>query len=361
MVGVCHPTSPPGLDKDSDHDKDMKSRTRLTSRPPEASTMSLTEEPEPRPEPDTAEGETPEDRARRLRSYPGLKGYRWAMVLALRELGGKAHRNDLAERVAAVLDLPPEERARSLPSGTDNYFEHNLSRTAQDLKAEEVIRYPGRDGSNDDLARGYRELTPLGRRITEQELQRLFSGNLEGAPGQPAEQRPRSSGQADQPCAWMIRAGILPENLWIIGTMNTADRSIALVDLALRRRFHFVEFHPDKAPIKGLLRSWLEEKASGMEWVADVVVRANEKLSDRHAAIGPSYFMREKGLDTAMVEIIWEHNVLPYVEEQLYGEHDRLGDFYLDRLRREIDGGTEVETATDGEFDAAVDNGDASD
>lgn len=153
----------------------------------------------------------------------------------------------------------------------------------------------------------------------------------------------------------------LPENLWIIGTMNTADRSIALVDLALRRRFHFVEFHPDKAPIKDLLRSWLEEKASGMEWVADVVDRANAKLSDRHAAIGPSYFMRKKGLDTEMVEIIWEHNVLPYVEEQLYGEHDRLGDFDLDRLRREIDCEPEVEAAVDGEPETAVDNGDASD
>ena len=153
----------------------------------------------------------------------------------------------------------------------------------------------------------------------------------------------------------------LPENLWIIGTMNTADRSIALVDLALRRRFHFVEFHPDKEPIKGLLRSWLEKKASGMEWVADVVDRANEKLSDRHAAIGPSYFMRKKGLDTEMVEIIWEHNVLPYVEEQLYGEHDRLGDFNLDRLRREIDGEPEVEAATDAESETAADDGDASD
>ncbi len=84
----------------------------------------------------------------------------------------------------------------------------------------------------------------------------------------------------------------LPDNLYIIGTMNTADRSIALVDLALRRRFYFVEFHPDKDPIKGVLREWLDKKGlDGMVWVADVVDKVNELLSDdRHAAIGPSYF-----------------------------------------------------------------------
>ena len=124
----------------------------------------------------------------------------------------------------------------------------------------------------------------------------------------------------------------LPKNLYIIGTMNTADRSIALVDLALRRRFHFVEFRPDKAPIQGLLRRWLDRKASDMAWVADVVDRANRELDDSQAAVGPSYFMKD-GLDDEMVGDIWEHNVLPYIEERLYGERDRLREFDLDELR----------------------------
>ncbi len=150
----------------------------------------------------------------------------------------------------------------------------------------------------------------------------------------------------------------LPENVWIIGTMNTADRSIALVDLALRRRFHFVGFHPDTPPVKGLLHAWIAEHASGMEWVAEVVDLANERLSERHAAIGPSYFMIE-GLDDASVSLIWEHNVLPYVEEQLYGEGERFGGFALDRLRgslarkaASVHDGSEAEPTTDGVAEA---------
>ena len=125
----------------------------------------------------------------------------------------------------------------------------------------------------------------------------------------------------------------LPENLYIVGTMNTADRSIALVDLALRRRFYFVDFHPYQEPVKDLLRRWLRKKAPGMEWVADLVDRANEKLDDRHAAIGPSYFMKEN-LDREDVKRIWKHSVLPYIEERLFGEGARLAEFDMDKLNR---------------------------
>ena len=120
----------------------------------------------------------------------------------------------------------------------------------------------------------------------------------------------------------------LPKNLWIIGTMNTADRSIALVDSALRRRFHFIPFFPDEPPIEGLLRRWLGTFKPDLVWLADVVDRANQRLGGRHQAIGPSHFMRGD-LDEEWIELIWEHSVLPYIAEQFFGEEDRLDQFKL--------------------------------
>ncbi len=126
----------------------------------------------------------------------------------------------------------------------------------------------------------------------------------------------------------------LPGNLHFIGTMNTADRSIALVDSALRRRFYFVGFDADGEPVKGLLRRWLNKNGmDGMGWVADMVERANDLLKDDpHSAIGPSYFMR-KGLTEDVARRIWKHGVLPYVEERLFEGSERMGEFDFDRLR----------------------------
>ena len=127
----------------------------------------------------------------------------------------------------------------------------------------------------------------------------------------------------------------LPPNLHVIGTMNTADTSIARLDLALRRRFYFEEFHPDKYPVKGLLRRWLERNGlGGMGWLADAADLANDKLrDDPHAAIGPSWFMT-RGLDETKARRAWERGVLPYIEERLFGEPSRLAEFNLDNLRQ---------------------------
>ncbi len=129
----------------------------------------------------------------------------------------------------------------------------------------------------------------------------------------------------------------LPENLWIICTMNTADRSIALVDAALRRRFYFAPFFPDEPPVTGLLRRWLERQDHSLLWVADVMDEANRRLGDRQVAIGPSYFLRED-LTEEWVEIIWEHAVLPYLSEQFFDEEERLAEFDLLILRSAVVG-----------------------
>jgi hypothetical protein len=124
----------------------------------------------------------------------------------------------------------------------------------------------------------------------------------------------------------------LPDNLRIIATMNTADRSVALVDAALRRRFHFVPFFPDTPPIDALLRRWLVVHQPQLLWVADLVDRANALLGDRNLAIGPSHFLK-RNLDEAGVQLAWEHSILPFLEEYFFSDPDRLEEFSLDRLR----------------------------
>ena len=161
----------------------------------------------------------------------------------------------------------------------------------------------------------------------------------------------------------------LPKNLYFVCTMNTADRSIALLDAALRRRFWFRSFFPDKPPIEGLLRRWLDAHAPAMaERVAALVDLANGTLADRDAAIGPSHFL-VRGLDEALLRRVWEHAVVPYVEETCYGDDAKLEALRYDALARELarrsggappEGGADGDgDAEDGEADADGDAGDA--
>ncbi|MCQ8780114.1 hypothetical protein NQU49_26305, partial [Escherichia coli] len=81
----------------------------------------------------------------------------------------------------------------------------------------------------------------------------------------------------------------LPENLFVIGTMNTADRSISLVDAAIRRRFSFVELHPAEEPVRGLIDRW--STANDHEVSRGALLRLlNDRIGDldRDFQIGPS-------------------------------------------------------------------------
>ena len=127
----------------------------------------------------------------------------------------------------------------------------------------------------------------------------------------------------------------LPKNLWFIGTMNTADRSIALIDAAMRRRFHFVPFFPKREPTKSLLRKWTQEHAPGQAWVVDLVSAVNieleKALGGDHLQLGPSHFMKTD-LNDGGFERVWKYNIEPFIEDQLFGNPDKIKRFRLDAV-----------------------------
>lgn len=134
----------------------------------------------------------------------------------------------------------------------------------------------------------------------------------------------------------------LPANLYFIGTMNTADRSIAMIDAALRRRFHFIPFVPSEGPLIDVLRDWL--KANGEPvWVASLVDAVNEQLRvllrGSHLLIGHSHFMVQGAskdkptvLDSKRLRRIWDYGIYPMIEDQLYGKPERLAEFTWDAV-----------------------------
>jgi MoxR-like ATPase len=126
----------------------------------------------------------------------------------------------------------------------------------------------------------------------------------------------------------------LPANLKVIGTMNTADRSIALIDAAMRRRFHFVPFFPHEGMMKDLLRRWLAA-GNGRAAIADFLDAVNAELLPllgEHLLIGPSHFMRAD-LSPNALRRIWDYNVFPLIEEQLWGDQERISHWRWDQVR----------------------------
>ena len=119
----------------------------------------------------------------------------------------------------------------------------------------------------------------------------------------------------------------VPENLYVIGTMNTADRSIALLDVALRRRFAFQELMPKPE----LLDGSTIDSAEAVVPLGDLLRSLNQSIRrvlDRDHQIGHSYFLEV--LNTAeeeradALDFVWINRVMPLLEEYFYGQRDRL-------------------------------------
>ena len=112
----------------------------------------------------------------------------------------------------------------------------------------------------------------------------------------------------------------VPNNVYIIGTMNTADRSIATIDTALRRRFAFKEMLPDADVLSGI--------SVGKLSVKELLSRMNERISvlyDREHTIGHAYFLPlKKNNSMEMLADIFKNKVIPLLQEYFYEDYEKI-------------------------------------
>ncbi|MCB0187134.1 MAG: AAA family ATPase, partial [Caldilineaceae bacterium] len=124
----------------------------------------------------------------------------------------------------------------------------------------------------------------------------------------------------------------IPANVRIIGTMNSADRSIALVDHALRRRFAFIALQPDWT----VLRRFHETHQTGypVERLVTVLQRVNRQIGDPQSAIGHSFFMT--ATLGATIADIWQLEIEPYLEEIFFDQPEAVDRLRWERVRDEV-------------------------
>lgn len=136
----------------------------------------------------------------------------------------------------------------------------------------------------------------------------------------------KREGKVEQASAVLPYSGeffSVPSNVYILGTMNTADRSIALMDTALRRRFQFVEMMPDTK----VLRDIGADKVDDLD-VAAMLEKINERITflyDREHTIGHAFFTKLK--DDPTIETlasIFKKSIIPLLQEYFYEDYQKI-------------------------------------
>src|SRR5690606_20344953 len=114
--------------------------------------------------------------------------------------------------------------------------------------------------------------------------------------------------------------------------MNTADRSIALVDFALRRRFAFVALHPRYE----ILRRFHTETGFPVNALIEVLKKLNEQIGNPHYELGITYFLRSD-LDEHL-EDIWQLEIEPYLVEYFFDQPQKLASYRWETIRERLTG-----------------------
>jgi 5-methylcytosine-specific restriction protein B len=125
----------------------------------------------------------------------------------------------------------------------------------------------------------------------------------------------------------------IPTNVRIIGTMNTADRSVTLIDHALRRRFAFWRLEPDHT----FLRDY-HQNTPAAPWIADLVTvleEVNRSIDNPDRSLGTSFFLTEN-LDPDVTADIWQTEIEPYLEEIFFDRPDAIVPFRWKQVSEQL-------------------------
>ncbi len=154
-------------------------------------------------------------------------------------------------------------------------------------------------------------------------------------------------GEVNETCATLPSGDVfaVPNNLYIVGTMNSADKSISLIDTALRRRFSFIEQQPDDNLVDdAVLRKFLHELN---------LILAKE-LDSTDLLVGHSYFMNRAEED--LCDIL-NNNIIPLLYEYFYDNRKKVGNILNDVISK-TGAGIEIEDNLIGRLRVAI-KGDA--
>lgn len=110
----------------------------------------------------------------------------------------------------------------------------------------------------------------------------------------------------------------VPNNVYVIGTMNTADRSVEALDTALRRRFSFTEMQPNPK-----ILSNSEYLDVDLKQLLEAINQRIEVLIDKDHQIGHSYFIGIRNLDD--LKLVFKDKIIPLLEEYFYGDFGKIG------------------------------------
>ena len=124
----------------------------------------------------------------------------------------------------------------------------------------------------------------------------------------------------------------IPANVYLIGTMNTADRSIALVDQAMRRRFSFIRLRPNYQ----LLANYLKNRGVPPEKLVALLKEVNRSIGDEDCELGISFFM-VADIATALAHV-WQGEVEPYLEEVFFDRPDQMACFRWSKVAGRLQG-----------------------